>query len=698
MDNQPMDPKNGYAKVIPNDNPIRRFEDDALGRSHSARLFARQVVSVDASDGAVVGVLGSWGSGKTSFINLARIELDAAGIPALDFNPWMFSGTEQLMDSFFNELTTQLRLRPGFAEIAREIAEYGEIFSGVEALLPIGPWIGVLGALMKVGSKIFGAKKVGMAEHRARLEKALLKLNRPIVVVLDDIDRLSSSELRDIFKLIRLIANFPNVIYIVAFDRKRVEIALKEDGVTGRDYLEKILQLSLDLPAVPPAVLQRQTLAAVDNALSGQKLEPFNAGLWPDVFIEIVQPLIRNMRDVRKYASAVKGAVVALEGQIELADVMALEAIRLFLPDVFGLLHATTEALTTTWGGYRDMSDPKQLKMAIDCLIEKAGDKGGVVRSLIHRIFPAADRHIGAIHYGGEFRARWLQARRVANEEIFRLYFERIPGESLLSFYDSGKAFAAMADKEAFGKHLRSLDPERLEDVIASLESFQDNFRLEHIEPGTITLLNIIPDIPQRPLGMFEFDSRFVVGRVVYRLVRSAGSSEAIETLVRKVLPDVAALSGRLELISMVGHREGTGHKLIPEAAARDLERDIRREIRAATSEALVAEWDLLRLLHFAREGSDGGEPPFEIPDSPQLTLAILQSAVTETRSQGSNSRTIRRSKRLQWEPMIGLFNSLEDFKGRLDRLKTANQQIDKALLVLVDKYLEGWRPENGRE
>jgi hypothetical protein len=279
-----------------------------------------------------------------------------------------------------------------------------------------------------------------------------------------------------------------------------------------------------------------------------------------------------------------------------------------------------------------------------------------------------------------------------------RLYFERIPGESLLSFYDSSNAFAAMTDKEAFGNYLRSLDPERLEDVIASLESFQDNFRLEHVEPGTITLLNIIPDIPHRPLGMFEFDSRLIVGRVVYRLVRSAGSPEAIEALVRKVLPDVAALSGRLELISMVGHREGMGHKLIPEAAALDLEHDIRREIRTATSEALVAEWDLLRLLHFAREGSDGGEPPFEVPDSPQLTLAILQSAVTETRSQGANSRTILRSKRLQWDPMIALFPSLEDFKGKLDRLKAVNQKIDGALLALVDKYLEGWRPDNGRE
>ena len=59
------------------------------------------------------------------------------------------------------------------------------------------------------------------------------------------------SEIRDIFKLVRLTANFPNIIYIVAFDRNRVEKALAEQGLPGRDYLEKILQVAFDLPVVP---------------------------------------------------------------------------------------------------------------------------------------------------------------------------------------------------------------------------------------------------------------------------------------------------------------------------------------------------------------------------------------------------------------------------------------------------------------
>ncbi len=102
---------NDLRKILA-DNPIRRPEEDALGRTKAAQSFADQTLSFDASEGAVVGVIGPWGCGKTSFVNLARSHLKDADVPILDFNPWMFSGTEQLVESFFIELSTQLKLRP----------------------------------------------------------------------------------------------------------------------------------------------------------------------------------------------------------------------------------------------------------------------------------------------------------------------------------------------------------------------------------------------------------------------------------------------------------------------------------------------------------------------------------------------------------------------------------------------------------
>jgi predicted KAP-like P-loop ATPase len=197
------------------DNPIRRPEDDVLGRAKVARSFAEQVLSLDVTEGVVVGVLGPWGSGKTSFINLARGHLEGVGIAVLDFNPWMFSGAEQLVESFFVELSAQLKLRPGLAEVGKDLEDYGETFSGMSWLPLVGPWIERGRVATKILAKTLQRKKEGVGGRRAKVENALGALGKPLVVVLDDIDRLTTPEIRDIFKLVRLTANFPNVIYIV---------------------------------------------------------------------------------------------------------------------------------------------------------------------------------------------------------------------------------------------------------------------------------------------------------------------------------------------------------------------------------------------------------------------------------------------------------------------------------------------------
>ena len=96
---------------IPGDNPIQEPVHDVLGRLDAAKSFAQQVLDLDVSEGVAVGVFGPWGAGKTSFINLARTEFKQAKVPVLDFNPWMFSGTEQLVERFFARLSDELKLR-----------------------------------------------------------------------------------------------------------------------------------------------------------------------------------------------------------------------------------------------------------------------------------------------------------------------------------------------------------------------------------------------------------------------------------------------------------------------------------------------------------------------------------------------------------------------------------------------------------
>jgi predicted KAP-like P-loop ATPase len=680
---------------VAGDNPIRRAEDDTLGRGCVARSFAREVLAVDAREGVVVGVLGAWGSGKTSFINLARDEFKSADVPVLDFNPWMFSGAQQLVESFFVELAAQLRIRPGLADVGKNLQEYGEAFSGMAWLPLVGPWIERGRGLAKIVSEILQRRTEGVGGRRAKLQKALADLSKPIVVVVDDIDRLSTWEIRDVFKLVRLTASFPNVIYLVAFDRGRVEKALAEEGVPGRDYLEKILQVALDLPAIPDHVLIQQIFSAIDAALATvEKGGPFDEHVWPDVFMEIIRPLMRNMRDVRRYAAAIHGTVGALNGQIALCDVLALEAIRVFLPDVFARLHGAVDALTTTSGlsaGGRE--EAPRLKSQIDGLINDAGAHGNVVRDMVERLFPAGQRHIGGSHYGGEWKGQWLKERRVAHEEILRFYLERVAGNRLQAFTDAEEAWARMADRDALSEYLRSLNRDRLQDVIASLEIYEDQFVAEQVVPGATVLLNLIPELPERLQGMFDLGGRVAVTRVTYRLLRSLNDPAAVEAAVRQILPELKSLSVKFELIGQVGHREGWGHKLVSEMAAADFEKAWRSEVRATPIHDLAKEPDLLRVLLITKRDGHEPEPALKIPDAPELTLAILRAARSEVRSQTVGSRAVHRSPRLGWDALVELYDNEDTLKKRIERLMATRPKGADDLLELAEKYRGGWRP-----
>ncbi|PWT76538.1 MAG: NTPase KAP [Bacteroidetes bacterium] len=678
------------------DNPISILSDDTLGRAPAALAFGEEILGLDWGEGIVVGVLGAWGSGKTSFINLARGNLENTSIAVIDFNPWMFSGAEQLLQSFFGELAAQLRVRRSLGDVAETIENYGDAFSAFTWLPVIGPWVARGGAATKLFKTIAERRKSGIGTMRAKVEKALASLQKPVIVILDDVDRLSTQEIREVFKLIRLVARFPNVIYIVAFDRTRVEEALTQEGVPGKDYLEKILQLAIDLPAVPAALIRSQVLSAIEESLSDfENPGPFDTSRWPDVFEEVIRPLIRNMRDVRRYAASIRMAVRRLRGQISIVDVLALEAIRTFLPAVYLQILNSVDGLTTASNtGLSRQAEPPYLKESIEHLIEVSGNQAEVIRRMILRLFPAAARHIGGSHFGADWYAHWLRDRRVAHQEVLRLYLESVAGTGFKAFTDAESAFALMHDKKAFDSFLRSLDSDRLETVISSLEIFEDKIPPEKVVPGVTVLLNLMSDVPSTTQSLWIPRPGFIVGRVAYRLLRTLNAADAIESATREILPEVRTLSSKLALITFVGYRENAGHKLISEISASQFEKNWRAEVRAASAEELAKEIDLLQVLGVAKREASSEESTLEIPDVPELTLALLKNAQTEVKSFAFGSRALHHSPRLHWGSLTDLFGSEQELNRRIEQARNISSKEDSELFALVDRYLGGWRPD----
>jgi len=682
------------SKKPPIDNPILSSKDDVLGRAEVARDFAKSVRTLDATQGVVVGVLGPWGHGKSSFINLMKEEFETdPEIPVIEFNPWLFSGSQQLTDVFFSEIAAELRIKDGtkFAAIAKGLDEYGDVLSPIAIIPWFGAWWDRAFKASKVAINWWTNRKKGSRTFRKQVADALLQLDRPIVVVIDDIDRLSTDEIRDIFKLVRLTASFPNIVYLLAFDRHRVEQALTDSGVSGRAYLEKIVQLSFDLPAIPREILRSQIFEQLDPIVDGVENVRFNSEAWSDVFFEVVEPLIGNLRDVMRLALSARTTIETLGNDVEVVDILALESLRVFRPEIFQQIQKNKTLLTEVRDPYSDR-DTKKQQAQIDEMLELAGDDAEILRSLIGRVFPMAQRYVNNTHYGYDFAATAKRDHRLGHIDYLDLYLERTAPSGLVSFRRSEKAFLKMADPVEFASYLGEVEPEQLEDTISGLEAYEHTYPVESIPSVSAVLLNLIHAIPERSQrGMFDImRPDLVVGRVVLRMLRRIKDEVDREKAVREILPNLLAFSTQLDLIHTVGYKEGVGHKLVSEEMAKELNDSFFRRIDSEHSPIPRDEWDLLRVYWTLSEqkGDEYVAVSFEDPDE---VRALLSSGRSVTRSQGFDSRVVKEEPHLWWDGLVQVFGDEEKLAAAIKLLRETDGETP--LVELAERYLSGWRP-----
>ena len=727
------------TRKLPSDNPIVKLDDDVLQRTSAAENFVKGVLNLDASRGATVGVFGSWGSGKTSFINLARQSFEREQVPVLDFNPWLFSGTEQLVALFFSELSAEMDQSKWSKNIAPEFKKYGQALgiavSGVSTLLAMPQIATISDGLAKVAH--IALQQDSINSLRKQAEKALEKRTNPIIVVLDDVDRLSSEEIREVFKLVRLTASFPNLIYIVLCDRHRVERALgePEQPFYGRDYLEKIIQWPFSLPEIPINLLEEQLDETIDQVLADIKNpDPLDDEVWDDIHEKIIRPLICNIRDVRRYAFSIRATVAGLEGRVALIDVLALEAVRLFLPDVFRLLPGAIDGLTAfsqrvtryvdNIPGNADPFRPEQelaarLKDQVDRLINAAkNDRESqttltaeeVIDAMIELLFPAGAQLRGSatditdvIGRAHDEADRTLGKRRVAHEQVFRLYLEQVESPGLLAFYDAERALDKMSDRKELDKFIRSLDPNRWLDVISYLAKFlgqSDRAQVandrEQVECVIIVLLNLWPDIPRQPSNsgiQFRDTEWIVIGDVIGNLLRALTKGEiSVEIAVHNIWKEVPSLSCKLRLVRRIEDRMNTKDRLVEPKFAEKFKKKLLNNIHGAAADGLAKEHRILQVLEFAKEV---GDSPYNVPDSPELTLSLPRSVRGKTATTPADSNVVQHRPTLNWQRLTGLIGSEDVLKDRINNLKShpkdpAFQDEAEHLLSLADQYLSG--------
>ena len=316
------------------DSPITQPDEDKFGRGPFANRIAEALAKRSESTSIVVGVYGAWGEGKTSVLNLIDGALTKhQGIKTLRFNPWRYQDEDQLLIAFFEALVDSL---------GEKLYNWVERNSKRKVATVLRKGVAWIPGVGEANEAIDYLTAVDIEKLKDRVEKKLAQAKTRIVVLVDDIDRLDKSEVFAVFRLVKLTASFQNVSFILAFDDKVVSDALQEryshsSHESGKAFLEKIIQIPLELPQVQPTVLRNYCLMGIENALNASAHEPSQEEIhrFLAAFDAGLAPVIQTPRDVVRYHNALAFTLPILKGDLNVVDLMLLEGIRVFYPALY---------------------------------------------------------------------------------------------------------------------------------------------------------------------------------------------------------------------------------------------------------------------------------------------------------------------------------------------------------------------------
>ncbi|MCU0351414.1 MAG: KAP family NTPase [Flavobacterium sp.] len=316
------------------DSPIDNSDDDKLDRKAYAQTILEKIYySFPHKESIGIGIIGEWGSGKTSFVNLIKEYINENDDKIIiEFKPWNSFDSKNIIVDFFDIFRDKLKDLD--SKISFQFKDYADKLTSLDD--------NILTKSIKVLTDIIEGEKVTNEKFDA-INETINRINKQIIIFIDDIDRLDKKEIIEILKLIRVSANFKNTVFIVAYDRTYIGKAIQEFNDANTElFLEKIFQIEIPLPVFDSSIITQNLIQKLSERLPEslkEDLEVYFQKTFDENALTNIKDYITSIRDVNKLVNNVVLSYQMLGDNIYINDLIDIELIRLKYPTFYRELY-----------------------------------------------------------------------------------------------------------------------------------------------------------------------------------------------------------------------------------------------------------------------------------------------------------------------------------------------------------------------
>jgi hypothetical protein len=222
------------------DRDIQSKDDDLLELSVRAARFAETVLNRGSSNSLVFGIDAPWGIGKSSFVNFCCEywkDKPNSQIIVHRFEPLRYEDNADLAEKFVNDLVNTIQKHAFVPEIRPLFSKYSRLIKGKSNF----SFLGMQFAFEPSPDTVEGTLE--------SLEVLLGELGRKVIIVVDDLDRLSWSAIKNILFAIKRSFMLPNVSYVLCYDTENIASADKKTGDAEKvsEFFEKFVNIKISL-------------------------------------------------------------------------------------------------------------------------------------------------------------------------------------------------------------------------------------------------------------------------------------------------------------------------------------------------------------------------------------------------------------------------------------------------------------------